>query len=119
VIEEMLGLFDEAIADGDDKIILHSAVGARFHQRMQEAYRRVSDTTAAPVPSPAIAEARKQAFEDVLALIGKGYPRPVGVTYRKDGVSSRHDKCAHGVVMYEDCEACLTDAIRRTAQGGA
>jgi hypothetical protein len=35
------------------------------------------------------------------------YPRPAGETFRKDGVASKHDTCAHGLAMYECCENCI------------
>jgi len=34
--------------------------------------------------------------------------RPVGVRYREDGQPSKHDKCIHGVWMYEDCGQCVS-----------
>lgn len=49
--------------------------------------------------------------ERILAFEG-GYPRPLGKSFRSDGVASKNDKCVHGNWMYEDCEACLFDAIR-------
>jgi hypothetical protein len=34
--------------------------------------------------------------------------RPVGTRYREDGQPSKHDKCIHGVWMYEDCGQCVS-----------
>jgi hypothetical protein len=32
--------------------------------------------------------------------------------FRNDGVLSKHDKCKHDRVMYEDCEHCISDFAR-------
>lgn len=39
--------------------------------------------------------------------------RNVTWTFRVDGVASKHDKCRHGLAMYEDCEGCVTEYIER------
>ena len=32
--------------------------------------------------------------------------RPLGKRWRSDGKPSKHDKCVHGVWMYEECPGC-------------
>ena len=39
-------------------------------------------------------------------------PRPLGKTFRRDGVASKHDTCAHGVLMYEECADCISEFVR-------
>ena len=38
-------------------------------------------------------------------------PRPVAKQYLPDK-PSKHDRCAHGAWMYEDCGECVSDFIR-------
>lgn len=59
------------------------------------------------------AEGYAAAREQAATLIDDGFARPVGTPHRDDGVSSKNDKCPHDRVMYEDCEACCSAAIRK------
>lgn len=58
-------------------------------------------------------------IEACAKLIENGFPKVVGEPYRDDGKSSKNDKCPHGHWMYEDCEACVVDALRALAQEGS
>jgi hypothetical protein len=40
--------------------------------------------------------------------------RPLGTRYREDGQPSKHDKCVHGVWMYEDCGQCVSLFVEAT-----
>lgn len=44
-------------------------------------------------------------------------PRPIGHTFRADGVASKHDKCWHGETMYDECAACLSNYARAALEG--
>ena len=57
----------------------------------------------------------KEAVEAEMAAVNAlsdDYPRPVAVAYNDDKSYSRHDCCAHGLTMYQECAECLADAIR-------
>lgn len=50
---------------------------------------------------------------EALELIADGdEPRPVGLPFRSDGVTSKNDKCVHGVTMNETCGECIADYAR-------
>lgn len=44
------------------------------------------------------------------------YPRPLGKSWRMDLSSSKHDRCIHDEWMYDTCEGCLDDFIRKALQ---
>jgi hypothetical protein len=65
---------------------------------------------------------RVSELEGALQTIIDGIPRPSeGVTiYRSDGKISKHDKCKHGLFMWEGCDECVSDfaraALSRTSE---
>lgn len=66
--------------------------------------------------SQALLEAHKagkeEMREEAAKVLLEGYDRNVAIPYRRDGVASKNDQCAHGHYMYEDCEYCAASAIR-------
>ena len=44
------------------------------------------------------------------------YPRPLGKSWRMDLSASKHDRCIHDEWMYDTCEGCLDDFIRKALQ---
>lgn len=58
---------------------------------------------------------RLEGMEEAAGMIEEGVDRPAYEAWRDDGKPSKHDRCPHGVVMYEDCEACCAAAIRAKA----
>lgn len=74
--------------------------------------------------SPARALLALQAEADrmrgALEAIAEGdEPRPTGKAWNTDGSPSKHDKCTHGVWMYEDCGQCVAEFARKALEGGA
>lgn len=63
--------------------------------------------------------ARVTELEAALATIIDGdVPRPIGEYWFPDHKPSKHDKCTHGVWMYEDCGNCIAEfAIRARSEG--
>lgn len=55
---------------------------------------------------------REEMREEAAKVLLEGYDRNVAIPYRRDGVASKNDQCAHGHYMYEDCEYCAATAIR-------
>lgn len=52
-------------------------------------------------------------LEAALRNIAKGdIPRTVKAQFRDDGEPSKHDRCEHGVWMYEECGCCVEDYAR-------
>jgi hypothetical protein len=63
------------------------------------------------------AAARVEQLEAALRdIAGLNVPRPVGHTFREDGVASKHDKCWHGEYMYDECGPCLAAHARATLE---
>ena len=60
-------------------------------------------------------ERLRAALERIASL---DVPRPVGHTFRADGVASKHDKCWHGETMYDECAACLSNYARAALEEG-
>ena len=57
--------------------------------------------------------ARIERLEAALRAVAElDVPRPVGHTFRQDGVASKHDKCWHGEPMYEECAPCMAAYAR-------
>lgn len=52
------------------------------------------------------------AIEAAAKHVENGIDLPVGTPWSKDDKPSKHDKCIHGVWMYEDCEQCVPASIR-------
>lgn len=53
---------------------------------------------------------RAAVIEDALRKIAEGdEPRPVGTSWFPDGRISKHDKCTHGIWMYETCGNCIAE----------
>lgn len=51
--------------------------------------------------------ARVAELEGALTTLLSGdYPRPLGERWRSDAEPSDHDRCVHGAMMNESCEAC-------------
>jgi len=49
----------------------------------------------------------------VLQKVSDGdVPRPIGKTYRSDGLESKNDQCIHGQWMYEECGECISAYAR-------
>lgn len=48
-------------------------------------------------------------IEALAKIVDGDVPRHVAVPWRSDGVASKHDKCPHGVFMWEDCAGCVSD----------
>lgn len=59
-------------------------------------------------------ERLRAALEQIASL---DVPRPVGHTFRADGVASKHDKCWHGVTMSDECGVCLSNYARAALEG--
>lgn len=64
----------------------------------------------------------RELVEALEKLCDSDVPRPVAKAFRNDGVSSKNDRCAHDVPMYEDCASCCEDfartALAKIAQEG-
>lgn len=45
-------------------------------------------------------------------------PRVRHIIYRTDGQHSKHDKCIHMRVMYDDCDECTAEYARFVLNGG-
>lgn len=60
-------------------------------------------------------ERLRAALEEIASL---DVPRPVGHTFRADGVASKHDKCWHGVTMSDECGVCLSNFARAALEEG-
>lgn len=73
---------------------------------------QIAALTAAGYRILAPGELDQETVEACATLIEEGYDRLPGKVFRKDGVPSKHDQCAHGAYEYEDCEACAATAIR-------
>ena len=54
-------------------------------------------------------------MREAAALIADGCPRVHSFIYRIDGKHSKHDRCSHGIVMYDECMDCVVEAIRAAA----
>jgi hypothetical protein len=54
--------------------------------------------------------------EAVKEIEASTYPRPLGKSWRMDLSSSKHDRCIHDEWMYDTCEGCLDDFIRKALQ---
>lgn len=52
------------------------------------------------------------AMEAAAKHVENGIDRPVGTPWNKDRTPSKHDKCIHGIWMYDDCEQCVPSSIR-------
>ena len=61
---------------------------------------------------------RIKKLESALRKIAEGdIPRTVKIPFRDDGQSSKHDRCAHGQWLYEDCGCCIEDYARKALEG--
>ena len=74
----------------------------------REEYRKKIAEQAAEI------ERLRAALERIASL---DVPRPVGHTFRADGVASKHDKCWHGVTMSDECGVCLSNYARAALEG--
>jgi hypothetical protein len=96
-------LIQEDVHDHDDieyiRADLHTAVIAERDAARAEIARLQTQLTGA----------RAAALREALDMFDA--PRKVSDPYRNDGFPSKNDKCCHGHVGYEDCEACVKDAI--------
>ena len=64
------------------------------------------------------AASRIEKLEAALRNIAEGdIPRTVKIPFRDDGQSSKHDRCAHGQWLYEDCGCCIEDYARKALEG--
>jgi len=43
------------------------------------------------------------------AIVDEEVPREVAISYRDDGIPSKHDKCAHHEWMYNHCSYCIME----------
>lgn len=58
----------------------------------------------------AVERERIERLDRALTAIMEGdVPRAVGKVYRRDGVSSKHDRCTHDEWMYNDCGTCIAE----------
>jgi len=59
------------------------------------------------------AEAEVERLKGVLGKIADGdVPREAVTIWRSDGIHSKHDKCGHERVMYDDCDNCTSEFAR-------
>ena len=72
------------------------------------------EATATMKEAAAEIERLRAALERIASL---DVPRPVGHTFRADGVASKHDKCWHGVTMSDECGVCLSNYARAALEG--
>lgn len=63
-----------------------------------------------------IARALMAERERCARLIEDGFNRSVGKPLRPGGRPSKNDKCPHDRAMFEDCEQCCADAIRKPVE---
>lgn len=73
------------------------------------------EATATMKEAAAEIERLRAALERIASL---DVPRPVGHTFRADGVASKHDKCWHGVTMSDECGVCLSNYARTALEEG-
>ncbi len=82
----------------------------RAHLPMGETLRQAADRIEA-------LQADKAKLRETLKQIeASTYPRPLGKSWRMDLSSSKHDRCIHDEWMYDTCEGCLDDFIRKALQ---
>lgn len=53
---------------------------------------------------------RSMAIEEAATYVAEG------ITLKDRGIDSKHDKCAHDLYGWEDCEQCSVSALRRLAR---
>lgn len=84
------------------------------------------DELAKRLRNPALIATREESAEAIEALqaeverlkwglkqIADGdVPREAVTIWRTDGIHSKHDKCEHMRVMYDDCGNCISDFAR-------
>lgn len=64
----------------------------------------------------AMAEENERLREALAAIESGDYPRPIGTPWDAER-PSKHDRCVHGVWMYETCEGCLDAFVRAALEG--
>ena len=65
------------------------------------------------------AEAERDRLKAALETIAHdNVPREVFIVWRTDGSNSKHDKCQHMRMMYEDCGNCTALFARKALGGG-
>ena len=55
--------------------------------------------------------------EALLTIADSARPRKHITIYRADGIHSKHDKCEHERVMYDDCDECTATFARNALEG--
>lgn len=80
-----------------------AALHDKLIAKMQEIERSIT-----PDPRLTALQAENEKLREALRAIEEGrIARPVGSSYRADGVPSKHDLCVHNVYMYQACESCI------------
>lgn len=65
------------------------------------------------------ADSARALVEALNAIVEGRYERPLGTIWRQDKVRSKYDRCLHGQMMCEPCEACIDahcEAALRSSQ---
>ena len=59
------------------------------------------------------AERAKALEAGIRSYMSGHFKRKVGTPYRKDGIPSKHDKCIHGLSMYDECDGCVCEHFEK------
>lgn len=113
---------EEAVARPDISVeAITSLVSMMMAESYQPAHFGRSILLERRATTVATLRARVTELEAALATIIDGdVPRPIGEYWFPDHKPSKHDKCTHGVWMYEDCGNCIAEfAIRARSEGDA
>lgn len=112
--------------DSDDAPTKNLALRLAFHaiDAMQEKCGRLENLNNSLALALEDERARIEALqadkaklrETLKQIEASTYPRPLGKSWRMDLSSSKHDRCIHDEWMYDTCEGCLDDFIRKALQ---
>lgn len=122
----------KTIASAHGTELEHLRQNATYDHRLRAQHESMLEHDAQMTEALMAAETRAEQAEAALArndaeaaglratlqtLLDEGPPRPVVWPWRDDGQPSKHDRCPHGVWMYEDCGGCV-DAFVAAALAG-
>lgn len=99
--------WDEAFDEGAEgrKTDTHDGKAQQTWSAIDARLAQVDSLIArAQAAEASLASARADALEEAAKLIESGFDR--------EGITTKHDKCPHGLYGWEDCEQCAVIAIR-------
>ena len=99
--------YDELCRKMREPHVRHAAEG-----NLAAAERRQTEREAAAVAIETLVS-EVERLKGVLGRIADGdVPREAVTIWRADGIHSKHDKCGHERVMYDDCDNCTSEFAR-------